>query len=59
MNSTKEDNKALREKIRKGLDLTFKKLLKEKREADDVFVFSKDGKIIEIKARDFKEGDEL
>ncbi len=43
----------LHEKIRIGLDLTFKKLVAEKRRNNGVFVFSKNGKIIEVKAVDF------
>ncbi len=57
MDDIKKENDELSEKIKKGLDLTFKKLLKEKREKDQSFVFLKDGKIIQIRARDFKEGD--
>jgi len=45
----------LREKIKEGLDLTFKKLLEEKRKNDQEFVFSENGKIVSIKARDMKD----
>ncbi|MEX8548741.1 MAG: hypothetical protein V5804_14185 [Mucilaginibacter sp.] len=45
----------LLKKIEKGLDLTFKKLLKAKRQTDGVFVFSENGKIIKVKARDMKD----
>ena len=48
-------NEELFEKIKKGLDLTFKKLLKAKRQTDGVFVFSENGKIIKVKARDIKD----
>ncbi len=44
----------LHEKIKQGLDLTFKKLLAEKRRNNEVFVFSKNGKIVEVKAVDYK-----
>ena len=52
MKPTKEDYIELTEKIKKGLDLTFKKLLKEKRLHDHYFVFYENGKIIKVKARD-------
>ncbi|WP_299287172.1 hypothetical protein [uncultured Mucilaginibacter sp.] len=48
-------NEELLKKIEKGLDLTFKKLLKSKRQTDGVFVFSENGKIIKVKARDIKD----
>ena len=48
-------NQKLKEKILKGLDLTFKKLVKTKRQTDGVFVFSENGKIIKVKARDMKD----
>jgi len=44
----------LHEKIRLGLDLAFKKLVAEKKKNNGVFVFSKNGKIVEVKAVDFK-----
>lgn len=44
----------LHEKIRQGLDLAFKKLVAEKKKNNGVFVFSKDGRIVEVKAVDFK-----
>ncbi len=47
-------NQELKEKILKGLDLTFKKLVKSKRQTGGVFVFSENGKIIKVKARDIK-----
>ena len=44
----------LTEKIMKGLDLTFEKLLKEKIAKDASFVFSENGKIVTVRARDYK-----
>lgn len=44
----------LHDKIRQGLDLAFKKLVAEKKRNNEVFVFSKNGKIIEVKAVDYK-----
>jgi hypothetical protein len=46
------DTDQLREKIRIGLELTFKKLLQQKQAADGVFVWEQNGKITKVKARD-------
>ncbi|MFA6923224.1 MAG: hypothetical protein WC223_03130 [Bacteroidales bacterium] len=43
----------LRDKIMKGIDLAFQKLLKSKIKEDGEFIFSIDGKITKIKAKDF------
>lgn len=43
------------DKITQGLDLTFKRLLVQKQKEDGEFVFSENGKIIRIKARDYKQ----
>ena len=55
MDSKETTLQKLHDKIKKGLDLTFRKLVAEKRKNDGVFVFSKDGKIIEVKAVDIKD----
>lgn len=47
-------NEELRAKILKGLDLTFSKLVKAKQQSDGYLAFSKDGKIIKVKASDIK-----
>ena len=52
MKKVNQDNAVIREKIMKGLDLTFKKLLKSKRQTDGTFVFSENGIIKKIKAVD-------
>jgi hypothetical protein len=52
MKKDNQDNAVIREKIRKGLDLTFKKLLKSKRQTDGTFVFSENGVIKKVKAVD-------
>ena len=44
----------LHDKIKKGLDIAFKKLVAEKKRNNEVFVFSKNGKIVEIRAVDYK-----
>ena len=48
-------NTQIREQIKKGLDLTFKKLLKAKRQADGVLVLSQNGQIKKIKASEISE----
>ena len=55
MKSNIQKNTEIRDQIKKGLDLTFKKLLKSKREANGHFVFSENGKIKKIKAADLTE----
>jgi len=52
MNNSKMDIPTLREQIRKGLELTFQKLLQEKKAKNGTFVFYEDGKIVKIKAVD-------
>lgn len=42
-----------KKKLRKGLDLSFERLLETKKKTDGILVFSRNGKIIRIKARDF------
>ena len=44
----------LHEKIKLGLDLAFKKLVAEKKKNNQVFVFSENGKIVKVKAVDYK-----
>ncbi|WP_419803178.1 hypothetical protein [Mucilaginibacter sp.] len=48
-------HKELVQKIEKGLDLTFKKLVKSKRQTGGSFVFSKNGVIKKIKAEDMED----
>jgi hypothetical protein len=55
MKKDNQENAEIREKIMKGLDLTFKKLLKSKRQTDGTFVFSENGVIKKIKAVDMKD----
>ena len=49
-----EKVKDLREHIIKGLELSFSRLLITKQKNDEEFVFSKDGQIITVKARDIE-----
>ena len=55
MKTNNLNNAELREQIKKGLDLTFKKLLKAKRQTNGIFVFSENGRIKKIKASDITE----
>jgi len=48
------NNKDLRNKIIAGLELSFKRLVNSKSKEDKELVFSKDGKIIRIKAKDLE-----
>ena len=47
-----EEIKEIREKILQGLELAFRRLVEEKKQEDGELVFSKDGKIYKVKARD-------
>ena len=42
----------MRNKIIKGIELAYKKLLIEKQKDDSELVFSQNGKIVKVKARD-------
>jgi len=55
MRKASKTNSEIREQVRKGLDLTFKKLLKSKRQTDGTFVLSENGAIKKIKASDISE----
>ncbi|MBK7884413.1 MAG: hypothetical protein IPJ81_11965 [Chitinophagaceae bacterium] len=55
MKTNNMTNAELREKIKKGLDLTFKKLLKSKRQTDGFLILSENGVIKKIKAKDIAE----
>ena len=48
------DNTEIREKIRTGLNLAFKKLVAYKSKNDGFLVFSDHGKIVKIEAKDIK-----
>ena len=55
MKKTDRNNSEIREQIKKGLDLTFKKLLKSKRQTDGILVLSENGAIKKVKASDITE----
>ena len=46
--------KNIRDNVIAGLQLAFEKLLKEKQLRDEEFVFSHEGEIYKVKARDFE-----
>jgi hypothetical protein len=48
------ENKTLREKIIKGLEITYKKLINTKIERNLDLVISKNGKVMHIDPRNFK-----
>ena len=52
MSNAEKDLIDLKNKIDKGLKLSFQKLLKEKKANNGSFVFSKNGKIVTVKASD-------
>ena len=47
-----EDTDILTEKILKGIQISFEKLVKEKAKNDEELIFSENGQIIRIKAKD-------
>ena len=46
------DTDIIREKILKGLQISFEKLVKEKAKNDEELVFEENGEIVRIKAKD-------
>ena len=46
------DTDIIREKILKGLEISFEKLVKEKAKNDEELVFSENGEIVRVKAKD-------
>jgi len=52
MDKSKFNTADLREKILKGMDLAVEKLIRQKQKEDGELVFSKNGKIVIIKAKD-------
>jgi hypothetical protein len=48
------NNLELREKIISGLKLSFERLVSSKSKEDKELIFSKDGKIVKIKAKDLE-----
>jgi hypothetical protein len=52
MKKSEIDIQKLREQIRKGLDLTFQKLITQKKAQNGIFVLSENGQIKKISAAD-------
>jgi hypothetical protein len=50
MKNRNRTNSEIREQVKKRPDLSFKRLLKSKRQTDDIFVLSDKGTIKKIKA---------
>jgi len=48
----KKEIKEMREKILTGIALAYERLVEQKKKEDGVLVFSENGKIVEVKARD-------
>lgn len=46
------ENSDIKERVRKGLDMTFEKLLKTKSQTNGIFALSQNGVIKKIKASD-------
>lgn len=51
---TKEEGEILRNKIKKGLEISYQRLVEKTKKEDGTLVFSKDGKIIRVRARDLE-----
>ena len=49
---SREDIKDMREKIIKGLELSFKRLIISKQRNDEDLIFSRNGEIVKIKAKE-------
>ena len=52
MNKVNKRGEEIKEKVRKGLDLSFKRLVEQKKLTGGYLVFSKEGKIVKVKAAD-------
>ena len=50
MKKTSMDTQKIKEKISKGLDLTFERLVKQKKATNGIIIFSENGQIKKIKA---------
>ena len=51
---TKEESNVLAEKISRALAVSFQKLVEKTKKEDGELLFSKDGKVVRVKARDLK-----
>lgn len=57
MKNSMRDNSDIRERVKRGLDLTFEKLLKEKIRSDGIFVISQNGVIKKVRAAEMRQID--
>jgi hypothetical protein len=51
---TKEEIKDLRTKILQGIELSYNRLLSDRQKEDGDLIFSENGKIVKVKARELK-----
>jgi len=51
---TKVEIKDMRTKILKGIEMSYNKLLSERQKENGELIFSENGKVINVKARDLK-----
>jgi len=51
---TKTEIKVMRSKILQGIEISYNKLLTERQKEDGELLFSENGKVIKVKARDLK-----
>lgn len=56
MNKEKSNTSEIRERILKGMDLAVEKLIRKKQNEDGELVFSRDGKVFIVKARELTIG---
>ena len=54
LKKSKTELDELSDKFIKGMEISFERLLEKKIKEDGEFVFSENGKLVHIKARDFK-----
>jgi hypothetical protein len=54
MKNSIRENSDIKERVKKGLDMTFEKLLKAKIQANGIFVLSQNGAIKKIKASELQ-----
>lgn len=51
---TERELKELQEKIVKGLELSYQRLVEQKKKENGLLVFSQNGKIVKVRARSLK-----
>jgi hypothetical protein len=54
LNNPSHDNNEFRDKILKGLEISFQRLLEFKKQKNSPLVVVRDGKIVKIKVEDYK-----